>query len=281
MTKSHFFNFDQIKLQNIHELLSVKTSTVLIGKLRSIFDKYLNFLAADTILWQNNRDRLLALENTFLNFMANYTEFILSNVNEDNKVSVLVQVGYEIFHQSFAEKLTKKKSIEIMSDMLNRHTIDSPPFRIKVLDLEDVKLASEYLIWNFFSWYEFYFTVFAKKEVAIVKSYTIEFGRKLPASMDLGSGTTIENPNDIQALREMYLQKEKEYEITDEELEAIMRGESSLNQPPKKREELIKRKLEAEKKEKIERILKRELEAVNQEIQQKMEEIRNQNELVA
>ena len=74
-----------------------------------------------------------------------------------------------------------------MSEMLNRHTINSPPFRIKVLDLEDVKLSSEYLVWNFYSFYEQYFHAFSKKELINIKSGEVEFG-KMPMNLPLDSG---------------------------------------------------------------------------------------------
>jgi len=54
--------------------------------------------------------------------------------------------------------------------------------------------------------------------------------------------------------------------IDKEEMDAIMKGESSLNLPPKKREELIRKKLEEDRKERIERVMKRELDTLNEEI---------------
>jgi hypothetical protein len=162
-----------------------------------------------------------------------------------------------------------------MSDMLNRHTIDSPPFRIKILDLEDVKLASQHLIWNFYSWYSHYYHVMAKKRLIVIKSSTVQFGN-MPMSLSCDEGTIVDQP--VQTIVDMYLKTEDELVITKEEMELIMKGESSLNLPPKKRQELIRQKMEGEKKERIEKVMARELGNLNVEIEEKLEEIRRENE---
>ena len=167
------------------------------------------------------------------------------------------------------------QSIELMSDMLNRHTIDSPPFRIKILDLEDVKMASQHLVWNFYSWYSHYYHVMAKKRLIVISSSTVKFGN-MPMNLSCSEGTQTAQPSPI--IVDMYLKTEDELVITKEEMELIMKGESSLNLPPKKRQELIRAKLDADKKERIEKVMARELGILNLEIEEKLREIREENE---
>ncbi len=51
-----------------------------------------------------------------------------------------------------------------------------------------------------------------------------------------------------------------------------------MNLPPQKRQELIRAKLEAEKKERIEKVMARELGILNIEIEERLREIREENE---
>ena len=277
MPKERFFRFNMITEEYIDELKQATNISTQKEKSIMMFEEYLKSLADNTILWHNERTCLESLQNVFINFISEYTKFILQNVLDYSKISVLIQVGYESFRQSFQNKLSKKVSIENMSDLLNRHTIDSPPKRIKVLDLEDVKLASQYLISNFYLWYENYDQVFSKKVMAVVKSDVVQFGR-MPLNQPLNEGELVENPDQIPMQVEMYLKVEDDFQITEKEMKKIMKGKSSQSIPPRKREELIRKKIEAEKKEKIEKIMARELELINQELEEKISEIREENE---
>jgi hypothetical protein len=273
--KTRYFIFDVIKQSNVDDLTAITTTDLLKQRLRGLFAGYLTSLSQDKDLYGGNRTRLGSMESIFINFMCEYTQHILGHVKEDKKISVLIQVGYELFKASFSQQLTKNQSIELMSDMLNRHTIDSPPFRIKILDLEDVKMASQHFVWNFYSWYTHYYHVMAKKRLIVIASSTVKFGN-MPMSLACSEGALTDQPLPI--IANMYLKTEDEFVITKEEMELIMRGESSLNLPPKKRQELIRAKLEAEKKERIEKVMARELGILNIEIEEKLREIREENE---
>lgn len=283
MPKGRFFKFDIVKQNHVDELLELKTVEQQKIKLKQIFGQYIQSLKDDKSLWNDDPKRYDEIENILLSFLSEYVQNIQKNVKDDMKISVLIQVAYEIFRTSFEKKLTKKQSIEQMSDMLNRHTIDSPPFRVKILDLCDVKLASNYLIWNFYSWYNHYYGVFSKKEVMNIKSTVVNFGR-MPMSLSLGDGQAFDKQktgasSDVHpVIFDMYQKQEDELQITDEEMEAIMRGESSLNQPPKKREEQIRQKMEQDRRERIEKVMNRELQTLNDEIQEKLAAIKEENE---
>ena len=114
-----------------------------------------------------------------------------------------------------------------------------------------------------------------KKKLMVIKSQIVEFGR-MPMSMPCTEGTVVSH--DLPCVVDMYLKETQELKISKEEMELIMRGESSLNLPPKQREELIRQKLEADKRDRIEKVMVRELEYLNVEIGEKMEELRKENE---
>jgi hypothetical protein len=273
--KTRYFNFDVIKQSTVDDLTAITTTDLLKQRLRGLFAGYLTSLSQDKDLYGGNRTRLESMESIFINFMCEYTQHILGHIKEDEKISVLIQVGYELFKASFSQQLTKNQSIELMSDMLNRHTIDSPPFRIKILDLEDVKTASQHLVWNFYSWYTHYYHVMAKKRLIVIASSSVKLGN-MPMNLACSEGTLTDQP--LPVIANMYLKTEDELVITKEEMELIMKGESTMNLPPKKRQELIRAKLEAEKKERIEKVMARELGTLNIEIEEKLREIREENE---
>lgn len=283
MTKSRFFKFDIVKQNHVDELLELKTIEQQKIKLKQIFVQYIQSLKDDKALWNNDPKRYDEIENILLSFLSDYVQNIQKNIKDDLKISVLIQVAYEIFKSSFEEKLTKKQSIEKMSDVFNRHTIDSPPFRVKILDLSDVKLASNYLIWNFYSWYSHFYSVFSKKEVMNIKSTVVNFGR-MPMSLSQNDGQVFDRQKsgattDVHpVIFDMYQKQEDEFQITEEEMQAIMKGESSLNQPPKKREEQIRQKMEQDRRERIEKVMNRELKVLNEEIQEKLIVIKEENE---
>lgn len=102
--KTRYFNFDLIKESTVDDLTSITTTDRLKQKIRSLFQGYLGSLAQDKSLYGGDRTRFESMENIFINFMSEYTQYILRHIKEDEKISVLVQVGYEIFKASFSQQ---------------------------------------------------------------------------------------------------------------------------------------------------------------------------------
>lgn len=205
------------------------------------------------------------LVSVFLDYLKKCNEFILELELSDDKTSTLIEIAYETFYRSFQFRMSKPKSFVMMKELLLKHSLARSPVQIHVLDLEEIKKFSDFMIGTFFRYFECYNHIFVT-ELQMNLSTQTYFKEMFPISLKIQAGSPFENLRGEPALSE-YL-PQPEIELTEEEMQEIMKGNSVHNIPLWKREELIRKRLEKERKEKIDLIMARELE----KIQVKMDE---------
>jgi hypothetical protein len=192
--------------------------------------------------------------------MVNSLKFCQRQDFNDEKVSTLMEMSYELLFKVMKDRINYEKAFDHFKESLLRHSLFRPPHSIIVFTLGDVKDITDYFMATFFKHYPLYVKAFTKTIMMEITTQEMLQAR-FPRLLDLNDGQGIDRV-EVPLLGQY--NTVKEVKLTEDELDDIMRGDSIQNINPKKRAQLLKAQREKELKERVERVMKYELEKLQQ-----------------
>jgi len=231
------------------------------------------------ILSKHGSEKREGMRLIFAEFMEQIAAPILSKLDTEERVSVALQICFDVFCSSFSSHFSRAESLNYMSTLLSRHAGDDPPRRILIFSLNDVKTISETMVDTFYSKYETYYHLFATKKMASFTWGPVHIGR-FPRDLELEYGVLITDPRSHPTLKELYFSQKGDEELDELELEELLKGNGGANLTIKKKEEIIRRRLEADRKARIERVLQDRIFKLHQELGVHVDELRKEFDLI-
>jgi Flagellar C1a complex subunit C1a-32 len=260
---SRFFVFNTVSKD--HAVFLTKSQTISDTKeiLETIFEDYLKELEEI-----NDTTDYSFKKQIFIDLMYNASFFCRAQHFDQEKTSCVIELMYRVFINCTQKILRFEKGFEVAKEFLLRHALFRPPHSIKIFNLDEIKLVTDFMLDYFFKNYQMYmkaFTPLVDYEIGTFVMYKSRF----PQTLSLVEGE-LGNKDDFNALDNY--NKDKEVKLTEEQIEAIKRGDSIFNIPEAKRLELMKKYLEKEKQDKVDRLMKKELEKLNTQFLKKIQE---------
>ncbi|EAS01879.1 hypothetical protein TTHERM_00785860 (macronuclear) [Tetrahymena thermophila SB210] len=256
-TSQYFLGNRYLKEDKYERFVEKKNDIEYLKKqFKNIFDAYIEKLEYE--------DREIPI--LFLDFIVQMFLFALSQDFNFKKTTTLIEICYNVYSESFNKRLSSEKSLNLLKQILVRHSLFRPPVSILVFDLDEIKKINNFMLHNFYRHYEMY--LFANTPFVNLEIRTFDmFKSKFPYTDFLSDGQVIPR-TEIPMLQEYLI--DKETGLTPEQLEEIMKGDSIHMVPPKKREEWMRLKRERERQQKIDKAIQKETERLNKEMEEKM-----------
>lgn len=263
-------------LQPNHEAFKTHLGRLLASKL----DKEL--------LSKHTASKRAHLKSVLLDFLAQITTLFMlkcTGENDKNKISVSIQLVTELLLQSVTKHMSKPQSSALMCELINRHSGEDPPRRFKVFELQDLRMLSSLLVERFYFHYDDYMQVFATQRVVHYRFAQMHTGN-FPKSLALEFGQKLQHPETHPLLKELYFSNNQEDELDELELEELMQGKllcesgnAGAKLTIKKKEAIIRKRMEAERKKIIEEILQKKIIALQKELGVQIDELRKEFDL--
>ena len=216
--RTHFI-FDMVGPDAVHRIRALQRKPELRETLAALFDAPLRLRLLDS----HPAEKHHALREVFLDFLLPFTAALRDRLDNDEKLSVALQVAFTLFTATFARHLDKHLSADLMQDLIGRHAGMDPPKRFLVFELRDVKAISEHLVDHFFARFEDFARLFATQLQAEYKWGHVSVGR-FPQALELDYGAQVASPAELPALKELYFSEQLEDELDDVELAELMKG---------------------------------------------------------
>ena len=206
-----FFLYTRVSKTHSQEMLTQTNPNTLRNLLRTLF------------ITDPNDDK----NDIMLDFYSHSIHFAKQHNFSVEKLSCFLGIMDFISHSSLHFKLQPSAAFEAFKRILDRHSIQRPPYSIMIFNPEDRALLTEYLVHTFFKHYLLYQYAFTpQNDIFITTSST--FPQKLPNSLPLTAGKEFQ-PSEVPILEEYLEQSERQ--ISEQSQSEDIRQEDSMSDP--------------------------------------------------
>lgn len=206
-----FFLYTRVHKTHSEELLTQTNPITQRNLLRNIF------------ITDPNDDK----NDIMLDFYSYHIHFAKQHNFSLEKLSCFLGIMDFIFHSSLSFKLQPSAAFEAFKRILDRHSIQRPPYSIMIFSPEDRAILTEYVVHTFFKHYLLYQYAFTPQNDIFITTSS-PFPEKLPNSLPLTAGKEFQ-PSEVPILEEYLEQSERQ--ISEQSQSEEVKQEDSIPDP--------------------------------------------------
>jgi hypothetical protein len=162
-----------------------------------------------------------------LDFYSHHIHFAKQHNFSLEKLSCFLGIMDFIFHSSLHFKLQPSAAFEAFKRILDRHSIQRPPYSIMIFSPEDRTLLTEYVVHTFFKHYLLYQYAFTPQNDIFITASS-PFPEKLPNCLALTVGKEFQ-ATEVPILEEYLEQSERQ--ISEQSQSEEIKQEDSISDP--------------------------------------------------
>ena len=149
-----------------------------------------------------------------IDFYENLTRFCMSLDFSLEKISCTLGITSQILKNSISTHVPVSTSSESLKKLLKKHSIQRPPYSVKVFSNEEIKLIEDFIEENYFKNYGLYSYGFTPHKDVIITTEKL-YCASFPNSIMLAEGSEV-NPESIPELKEYLPRKSSTPEMKNE-----------------------------------------------------------------
>lgn len=209
--------YDIISQDDIHSMISMDREI----DIRVVMQSVLSYRLERDILCRHEEEKRGVLRDILIESVSVYAYRITRDMKDTDKVYTSIHILYTIIVQSFIHQYDIYSSIRYMKDTINTYSYDDVPYRCHILDLEDVRYLSHYIVYNMYSLYDVYYRLFSphlQAHLSFVSSHSHSF----PLTLDIEYSTQVD-PSEVPIISHLY-QSEGTDDLDDVDIDELMKG---------------------------------------------------------